>query len=248
MPATPFFAAQFVGQTNATLNVPDYSIELQAIVANLIALNSVLTTQLTALNYSVAQNTGPIGRDVPGTLSASVNAMARSLNDLSNNSASILEKQGELVSAIGSVQTSVSRVSSTINAGVTTQQMALSDQIQNNKFQQLTTNAALERADLPPTEVPPETLSDKVKETIDTVSDLKTQVFAAGIVERGLTEAVTWTATTVQNNIAETYIGAGAASAWGTVKGWLAKVNTGDFAKKATAEANAIRNQVQIGG
>jgi hypothetical protein len=245
MPATPFFAAQFVGQTNATLNVPDYSLELQSIVNNLFALNNLLTQQLTTLNSTVAFNTGPLGSRSPGTLSASLNAMSRSLINLSNNSASILEKQGELVSAIGSVQTSVSRVSSTINAGVTTQQMALSDQIQNNKFQQLTTNAALERADLPPTEVPAQALSEKVQETIDTVGELKTQVFAAGIVERGLTEAITWTATTVQNNIAETYIGAGAASAWGTLKGWLAKVNAGDFAKKTKTEADAIQSSTQ---
>jgi hypothetical protein len=245
MPATPFFAAQFVGQTNATLNVPDYQIELLAINQNLTEISTQLFLQLTLLNQTVAFNTGPTGLATPGTLSASLNAMSRSLINLSNNSASILEKQGELVSAIGSVQTSVSRVSSTINAGVTTQQMALSDQIQNNKFQQITTNAALERADLPPTEVPAQALSDKVKETIDTVGDLKTQVFAAGVVERGLTEAITWTATTVQNNIAETYIGAGAASAWGTLKGWLAKVNAADFAKKTKTETDAIQSSTQ---
>jgi hypothetical protein len=245
MPATPFFAGQFTGNTNAMLNVPDYSIELQAVVNNLFALNSLLTKQLGALNTIIAYNTGPLGKETSGTLSASLNSMARSVSNMATNSSSIMTKQGEIVSALNSVQTAVARVSSTINAGVTTQQMAYSEQTNHNKFQEQTTNAALARSGLPPTVVTEESLLEKFDETIETTLNLKSQVFSTNIVAQGLTEAITWTAITVQNNVAETFVGAGAASWYGSLKGWLAKVNSGDFAKQARTEADKIRSESQ---
>lgn len=245
MPATPFFAGQFTGQTNGTLQVPDYQVELLAIGTQLEKINATLLAQLTTLNQTVAFNTGPAGKEASGTLSASMNAMARNIGNLASNSASTMTKQGEIVAALGSLQTALSRVSATINAGVTTQQIAVTDQIENNKFQQLTTNAALERSGLPPTEVPSQTLNQKVLATINSTKDMKTQVFASNIVETGLQEAVSWTTTTIQNNIADTFIGAQVASAWGALKGWLAKVNSADIGKQLKTETDKVRSETQ---
>lgn len=247
MAATPFFAGQLTGYTNGTINVPDYQVELVVIGTQLEKINTNLLAQLTTLNQTINFNTGPLGVKTPGTVSASLNALATASVNIMDASVSMSKTQGEIVASLGALQTAVSRLSATVNSGVTTQQMALADQMQNNKFQQVTTNAALERSGLPPTEVPEETFVTKVEDTIRQTTDMKTQVFSANLIESGLQEAVAWTATTAQDTIAQTFIGAQVAAMWGTVKGWLIKTKPETPKIESLAAADGVKIRSQLG-
>lgn len=188
---------------------------------------------------------GQAGLLIPGSPISLMQVQAQSLNDMTSMMASMMEQQKEMTEAISSIRTSLAGVSSHMAAGVTTQQVALTEQIKNNKFTQQTTNAALERADLPPTKVLPVDFVEDTKVLIDDVSIVKGQIYIAGLVEDSISKATTWTTTVVSDYISETFIGSAARTAKATVKAWL-KIEDPPL-KSITAEANSVLRNARVG-
>ena len=189
----------------------------QAIIAQTTALSGLLSKQILFME----QNVGLAAIKTPGTFLSQLNVVADSLNDTTIILSEILEGQKELVAQLGGLQTSINAVQGQIAAGVTTQQMAVADQIKNNKFQQLNTNASLERAELPPVVVKPEDMATSISTAIQDIGAIKIQATAAQLVESNISAGIAWTATQANNIISQSFVGKAAATAKTAIKGFL---------------------------
>jgi hypothetical protein len=151
----------------------------------------------------------------------------------------MLDQQQKMKSSIDTLQSGLASVSSQLAAGVTTTQLATADQIKANKFQQQTTNASLKRADLPETEVSDESFLSSTQKLVDDTLTFKSQIGISSLVEGQISSAIGWTATTVGNMVSNSFIGSGARTALGTVKGWLKITETKLAVVKTTTEQTA---------
>ena len=154
----------------------------QAIIAQTTTLSGLLGKQILFME----QNVGLAAIKTPGTFLSQLNVVADSLNDTTIILSEILEGQKELIAQLGGLQTSLNAVQGQIASGVTTQQMSVADQIKSNKFQQLNTNAALTRAELPPVEVKPDDMVTSIRTTVEDVGAIKIQATAAQLVESNI--------------------------------------------------------------
>lgn len=181
---------------------------------------------------------------VPGTLLAANAVSAASLNDISSLMSSMLEQQKLINQNLGIITSALTGVSTNIGNGVTTAQLSYLDQAKNNQFNQQTTNDALARAELPPTEVKEGDLQKKVVSTFGDIANFQLQSQVALGTQAGLsyvqgqiTSGTTWLMST----------------AWTTVGGptLVAKIKKlfgmadPNKAKTTLAEANAVvRNKL----
>lgn len=236
------------GYTNGTISTFNYTADLAAIVTALTTLNTSLNLQLGNINKSNETMWSPVGIGVTGTPIAVMAAQGKAINNMATMTASMMTSLEELNSNVRGIQVAIAAMTAHVANGVTTQQVALADQIKNNKFQQQTTNAALDRSGLPPTEVAPTELQTQITQTVSEVSPLKASIATAGLVEQGLGTAIAWTTTNMTNIIAESFIGSAAASAATTVKGWLNIKAPEVTAKAKISEASAAAAKAQLGG
>jgi hypothetical protein len=238
----------FSGQTNGTVTTIDNTLEFVAIKTAIDGLTLAVNANLNSMIMLSIDNFSPAGLMTPGTPIAVLAAQGKALNNMSSMMASMMQTQSEIAAKLAGVQVGLAQVSSQVAAGVTTSQVHLAETIKNNKFQQQTTNAALERSGIEPTVVTPTSLTTTIKDTVDNVGPIKLAMEAAGIVEQSISSAIGWTTTTVGNMISESFIGSAAASAFTTVKGWLGITKPDETVKKAAAEASALAAKATLGG
>ena len=181
----------------------------------------LLTAQVTALNTLVTANFTPAGATTPATpislmigINDSLANLSTNIADISTMMANMQKAQGEMTSAIGKLQNGMASVSTQIAQGVTTQQMALADQIKNNEFQQQTTNQALADAGKPPTVVQPTALKEKIVTTVQSVSVVKAESAAANLVTTTITDGFTWSYNYIADWISGTQVAKDAVSMW----------------------------------
>lgn len=194
------------------------ALKIAASIEKLIVSNE---KQYAIINSFLVQNLTPAGATAPNTPIAVLRAQALAINDMAVLMAEMIDQQKKLTSTVKVLQSAMGSVSANIAAGVTTQQLVAADQIKNNQFQQQTTNAALVRAELPPTVVQPTAIRASIESAVTDTLVVKSQVKASALVEEQITSAVSWTQTTVTNIVADSFIGSAATSAWTTLKGWL---------------------------
>jgi hypothetical protein len=144
------------GYTNGTITTFDYTLEFQAIIAQLTAIN----TNLAALNVNLQTTFGVPGAGVPYTMSNSAAIISNMLVSISEDIEGIKNKSDQTASVIKGLGGSVDMMSQAIHTQVAIQTMAAADQIENNSFQQQATKDALARNNLPNPSPPP------IKETI----------------------------------------------------------------------------------
>ena len=238
----------FAGQTNGQVTTIDNTLEFLAIAESIDTLNFNIGTQLTAMNSFNTAQWSAAGLKVPGTPISVIAVQARALTNMSTMMASMMKTQSEIAAKLSGMQVGLAQVSSQVAAGVTTSQVQLAETIKNNKFQQQTTNAALVRSNIPPTEVTQASLPATIQETISTVAPLKAAMAASSLVEQSIGSAIAWTTTSVGNMIAESYVGTAAASAFTTVKGWLGITKADETAKALTTETQAVIDKATLGG
>jgi hypothetical protein len=224
------------GYTNGVISIPDYTLELVALNTNLTALNTFLTT-----NYGIAS------LSIPGSQGAINQSAAGALNDMSMMIASMMSTATETSLAIKGVQVALAGVSAQVAQGVTTQQMAVADQIKNNQFQQATTNAALTRSDLPPTVVPTQTFQERLSATINDTVSFKSLVGASSLISSTLSDAATYTTTLVTGYIAESYVGTSAVAAWTAIKTFFGFNAPEQVAKQSATELKVAARTAKIG-
>ena len=178
-----------------------------------------------------------------GSFMSCVKAQAQAINDIATMQADMLESHQEIAAGLTTLASVLSGMSGQMSTMITTQVMAVTDQINNNKFQQVTTNAALKRSDLPETVVPADSLSKTFKDTATSVTAFKAQVGAANLVQNGITESFAYGQTLATQYLKDSFVGT-----WGTaVKGFFKsfiKTSPTELAvetKKKTLTANATK-------
>jgi hypothetical protein len=243
------YVGTFAGQTNGQVTTFDYTVELLEISTSIDTLNFNIGTQLAAINTTLTSlHSTPAFGNIPGTPAASLQVMAGALNDLASIMASTMDSASEQTAGLRVIATALAGINSQAAASVTTQQLAFADQMHNNEFQQATTNAALERSDLPPTVVPDTSFTDKINKAIDDAGIVKAQTTAVGFVETQIGDAVRWTTITLSGWVVESYIGKNAATAFTTVKEWLGFTKPKELTKKEVVEAKNITRSTKILG
>jgi hypothetical protein len=166
-------------------------------------------------------NFGQSAALIPGSPATAQRVQAQAVNDISVVLTNMMDQQQKLISSIEVIQTALAGLNSQAAAGVTTQQLALSDQIKANKFKQQTTNDSLKRAGLPETKVAEESFIESTKEMVDNTLILKSQISVASLIERQLSDALKWIGTTMLDLVSQTFIGAAARGFVTTIKGWI---------------------------
>jgi len=152
---------------------------------------------------------GTAGLGIPGSPICMLQVQAQALNDMSTLLASMADQQKDIKANIALVQGAIAGLTGHVASGVTTQQIAVTDQINNNKFNQATTNDALERADLPPTKVTAGDLLATTQTTIQNVTEFKGQIYAAGLVESSLSTGISWGVQQGQDLVLKGYMAVG---------------------------------------
>jgi hypothetical protein len=206
-----------------------------------------LVTQVTAMNTFLANNFSVAAANTPLTPAASMRTAASSSKDMASYFSHVTKNQSELGGKIDKVVTGLAAVSGQLAAGVTTYQIATVDQIRNNKFQQNTTNAALERSGLPPTAVTVPNMQAQVQQTVTDVSDLKLQVASANLVTGAITDSFAFAGTQLTAWAAETYLGQAAITGWGQLKQLLTIVKPAQTAAAGVSATNTATTSVLSG-
>lgn len=181
---------------------------------------------------------GSAGLAIPGSPISMMQVQAQSLNDMASMMATMMENQKAMTANIQIIQTALAGLTVHVANGVTTQQVAVADQIKNNKFSQQTTNAALERAELPPTVVTPGDLLTTIQSTVSDVTMLKAQTEAASLVETTLTKGITWTIAQGTDLVSKAWISAGGPELMKKIKAAFGFVESP--IKKTEAELAAV--------
>ena len=224
------------------------AIREQTAVHNQIATSlATLATQSTALNTFLTANHSAAAAVLPGTPAASLRTIASAFNDSAQLSGYLIKNQSEAAIFIDKISTGLAAISAHIAQGVTTQQLVAVDTMKNHKFQQQTTNDALERAKLPKTEVPPANRQQAMTEAVNDVGDLKLQVGAANLVTDFITDNVVIMQSQLVTWVGTTTVGQAATSAWASVKQFLKLSNPTQEAAVVTTGANAATRGALIG-
>lgn len=199
------------GYTNGSFVIPNYNFELNSIAE-----------EINALQY---QFTGLAAKADVGSIAASASSAAGSIGLLvkqvtaSNELLMKLNTNVQLVAnSLEVVSRGLATISSHASEAVVTSQMALADQVKNNKHQQLTTEAAQAAAGLPKTVVTPEITVDTIKVNIEDVGAIKAQAAVAGLVSDGTAKALGFATTTVTTWVAESALGQWVKKAYGDVE------------------------------
>lgn len=207
-----------------------------------VAAINALTAAVTANTAMLEKQFGPASSKIPGSLTASSAGSLALLNYVYNEITNLTQAVDDLNVAIADISKEINvgnrglaNISTTMTKQLTTQQVALVDQIKNNQFQQASTNAALADAGKPAVVVPKQSFQDNVKTTVQEVTEIKGSIAVAGWVEGFLTETVTEANAELLKWTAETEIGKGAIKLWADLK---AKATTIFSTKKATTTSN----------
>jgi hypothetical protein len=225
------------GATGGAGVIPTYSYSTQAIQMS------------TAQQFIAWALSAQSGSEVDvGSFMTCIRAQAQAVNDIATMQADMLETHQEIAAGLTTLASVLSGMSGQIATLATTQAMAVSDQINNNKFQQVTTNAALKRSDLPETVVPADSLAKTFQETAISVTSFKAQVGAANLVTSGITESLSYGQTLAVSYLKDSFVGT-----WGTnVKVFFksliktSPVATPLEAKKAVLTANATKRGASL--
>lgn len=173
--AAQAIAAAITAQTTA---------QAAAATAHALQLESLLgKTAVTTSPGGITAATTRVASHLEAVLGA-LNEQTKAVNQLNMSVAKVAESIETLTTAAASIQF-------TMTKQLTTQQLAVSDQMNNNKFNQLTTNAALERAELPATEVKPTDMKTTIVSGIENIGVVNAQTTASSLLTQGVTEAAT---------------------------------------------------------
>lgn len=214
---------------------------------NVTITDAVEVTAINALTAAISQFSAA-SVNVTGTPAANIANMAESLNDISNLLTDIVSQQQEINNNMQLMVKSLTRVQTTMGTGVTTAQLSYINQAKNNQFFQEQANAAMDRAELPRTSVPPGDFVAQVQQNITEISDLQLQSKVAGLTQDGL-NYVGELATNAGRNLIEDALDAtGISGLWNEAKKKFAATfpSLVETRKKA-AQNNAVKRSATSG-
>ncbi len=200
----------------------------------------VAVAAIASLTSALTANLSPMGLKTPGTPAATLYVCASSLNDMSSQMVDLVTQTKEINANLQLLIQSVNAMGSAVQLQTTTAQLAYIDQVKNNAFNQQTTNAALKRADLPPTVVTPGALQDMVSQTVADVANLNLQSQVVSATNYGVAAAQGYAIEQSKWLIEKAWVGSGAAGLWNTVKKqWNKLFGAAEEVKGAIAEKKA---------
>jgi len=176
----------------------------------------------------------------PGTPATSMYVAASSLNDMAGMMSDLVVETRAINANLQIMIQTLNALQTSVSIQTTTQQLAYLDQAKNNAFNQATTNAALERAELPPTQVKSGDFANLVSSTIQEVSTLDLQSKVVTITQQGIASAQNFAVEQGKWLIEKAWVGSGAAGlakkvkdAWDKLFNQTEKVRTAVVDKKA---------------
>ena len=218
-----------IGATGGAGTIPVYNY-----ITNVTSMD--ISLQQIAWSFSSLSGVSP---DDAGSLMTCIRVQAQAVNDIASMQANHLEAYQAIATNLTSIAAVLTGISGQIAAGVTTQQLQVADQIKNNRFQQITTNAALKRSDLPETVVPADSLASTFKATSQDVVAFKAQITAANLVQQGITDSVAYGQTLAVQYLKDTFVGEWGGKIKGFFKGFIKTTQTEIETKKIDVQANA---------
>lgn len=207
---------------------------------NVTITDAVEVTAINALTTILTNNLSPMGLKTPGTPVSTLYVCASSLNDMSSQMVDLVAQTKEINANLQVLIQAVNSMGSAIQLQTTTAQLAYIDQVKNNSFNQKTTNAALERANLPPTVVTTGDLQNMVTSTVTDVANLNLQSQVVSATNYGIAAAQGYAIEQSKWLIQKAWVGSGAAGLWDSVKkGWNKLFGVAEEVKGAIAEKKA---------
>lgn len=182
------------------------------------------TTIVDDVSAVLLANLSPAGLKTPGTPVASLYVAASSLNDIAPMLSDVVKQQKELNANLVLMNQALSTLTAHIGVQTTTAQLSYLDQAKNNQFNQQTTNAALERAELPKTVVTPGDFKTTVVSTVQDVANLELQSQLVSVTQSGLASVQGYAIEQGKWLVEKAFVASGAAGLWNTVKEKWAKL------------------------
>jgi hypothetical protein len=176
----------------------------------------------------------------PGTPASTMYVAASSLNDMSSQMSDLVTQTKDINANLQILIQAINAMGSAVQLQTTTAQLAYIDQVKNNSFNQKTTNAALERANLPPTVVTTGDLQNMVTSTVTDVANLNIQSQVVSATNYGIAAAQGYAIEQSKWLLQKAWVESGAAGIWQTVKkGWNKLFNIAEDTKGAIVEKKA---------
>jgi len=213
-------------------------------VYNYIANATSMDISLQRIAWSLSAQSGT-EVDV-GSFMTVLRCQAQAINDMATMQSDMLTAHQAIATNLTTLASVLTGISGHLAAAVTTQQVAVADQIKNNKFQQVTTNAALKRSDLPETEVPSSTVLETFQQTTKDTLTFKGQIAGANLVQTGITESFAYGQTLATQYLKDTFVGAWGNNVKNFFKGFIKTTETETETKKKTLEANATKRGASL--
>jgi hypothetical protein len=210
---------------------------------------SELRQMSTAQQFIAWSLSAPSSSEVDvGSLMSVLTAQAQAINDMATMQSDMLTAHQSIATNLTVIASVLSGISGQMSTVVTTQVMAVADQINNNKFQQVTTNAALKRSDLPETVVPTDSLAKTFQDTATSVTSFKAQVSAANLVQDGINESFKYGQTLATQYLKDSFIGTWGDNVKTFFKGFInsSPSEIATEAKKEVLQVNASKRGTKL--
>lgn len=160
--------------------------------------------------FEYTTSLGQLANTVPGSVRNSLANQAAVLAGISNSLMDLNDNSTKMTAAISELSSSIKIIGSTLNQIATVQQIAVSDQIANNNFQQRETEAALKRNDIEPAEAPDfkgviekqianSAIMNATSAFSTAINDFSSKIVSGATSYIAQTEIVTWGKATIEN-------------------------------------------------
>jgi hypothetical protein len=208
---------------------------------NVVINDTVEVAAIAALTEAVAEF-GVAAVNLPGTPAANLATLAESANDIANLLTDVVTQQQEINQNLQLLVKSMTRVSSNIGTGVSTAQLAYLDQVKANQHNKQQSDDALARAGLPPTEVKPGDVAQRVQTTVTDVGDLALQTKVVTLTQDGLAYVGELVNDVGGTLIKEALDASGISGLWNTAKKKIAALFPSlTAARKKSVQTNAVK-------
>jgi hypothetical protein len=177
-----------IGTYPGPFNGRDYTDDLATLNSNLGYIKTAIDNLVLALKTEMI---GQTASSVPGTLansSLNIKILLKAMALMSEEQAT---KMTEGLGAMSAIASQLAGLSSTMAAGVATNQIIAADQINKNAFDKTATQAALKRNNLPEVTVTSESLVATIQNSIESAGNIAAQASATGFVTSTANKAIT---------------------------------------------------------
>ena len=181
-------ASEFlIGSYPGPFNGRDYTDDLATLNANLGFIKTAIDNLVLALKSDMI---GATASTAPGTLANSALNTKILLKAMALMSEEQAGKMTEGLGAMSAIASQLAGLSSTMAAGVATNQIIAADQISKNAFDKTATQAALKRNNLPEVTVTSESLVETIQNSIESAGNIAAQAGATGFVTSTANKAI----------------------------------------------------------